>query len=169
MPKKKNLLSKPAALVLIILMMASTIAMIVGIFLQPSNKIELPQNRIIKYKLSETQVKELLRGYYTVLEYDYPSYCLDCTTFLNNLEYWTMSSDNQMYLQEIQVDSSSSSKLTIVSLRGQKTIYDPNVDEARETICDLLIEQSIFCLNLNMPEVENNSTGNSTIVNQTMG
>jgi len=142
----KKPMSKTIALVFVLLMMGGTIGMLVGAFLKSSDEVEIPQNRIIKYKLTEAQIKELLRNYQTVVEYEYSSGCLECGTLLTSLEQWTLSSDNQMYLQEIQSDTSSSSKLTIVSLRGQKTLYDPSQDDARNLICDLLISRSLFCV-----------------------
>jgi len=143
---KKKPMSKTVALVFALLMMGGTIGMIVGAFLSPSNEVEIPQNRIIKYKMTETQIKELLKNYQTVVEYEYSSGCLECGSLLTSLEQWTVGSDNQMYLQEIQTDTSSSSKLTIVSLRGQKILYDPSQTDAKDIICDLLISRSLFCV-----------------------
>jgi len=142
-PKKP--MSKTIALVFVLLMMGSTIGLFVEIILRPSNQVEIPQSRVIKYHLTEAQVKILLANYQTILEYNYPPNCFDCNSFLTSLEQWTMSSDDQIYLQEIQIDGSSS-KLTIVSLRGQKTLYDPTKDDARAEICDLLISRSLFCI-----------------------
>ncbi len=147
MSKKKAKLSKPVAIILVLLMMGSTIGMLLSIFLNPSEEIELP-NRITKYKLTDPQIKELINNYHTVIEYEYPSGCLECGTLLNSLEYWTSSSENQIYLQEIQIDTGSSSKLTIISLRGQETLHNPSQDEARDTICDLLISRSLFCVEI---------------------
>lgn len=121
--------------------------MIAGILTKPDT-IKIPENKIIKYKLTDSQVKELLKNYYTVVEYEYPSGCIECGNLVTSLEQWTMSSDNQIYLQEIQTDTSSSSKITVISLRGQKTLYDPNQDDARNDICELLITSSLFCVKI---------------------
>jgi hypothetical protein len=151
MPKKKKAkLSKPVAAILIVLMMGSTIGMFASVFMKPSEEIELPNNRIIKYRLTEVQLKKLIGQprYQTVIEYEYPSGCLECGTLLNNLEYWTMNSDNQIYLQEIQRDDISSSKLTVISLRGQEIIHNPELGESQDTICELIISSPLFCLEL---------------------
>ena len=144
----KKPMSKTIALAFVILMMTGTIGMLAGAFLNSSDEVEIPQNRIIKYKMTEAQIKELLKNYQTVVEYEYSSGCLECGILLTSLEQWTMGSDNQMYLQDIQSDTSSSSKLTVVSLRGQKTLYDPSQDDARNVICDLLISRSLFCIDV---------------------
>jgi len=109
-------------------------------------KSEVLTNRIIEYRLTEVQIKELLRNYKTVIEYEYPSYCSECSSFLNSLEYWTLNSDDQIYLQKIEIDGASSSKLIIKSLRGEQILYDSSIDEAREVICELLVSTSPFCL-----------------------
>lgn len=146
--KEKKPMSKTVALIFVLLMMGSTIGMFVNILLQPSDKVEIPQNRIIHYRLTEVQAKALMSNYQTIVEYDYPSVCVECGFLLTSLEQWTMNSDDQIYLQEIQSDSSSSSKLTITSLRGQKMLYDPNLEDARNEICDILISRSLFCVEI---------------------
>ncbi len=144
--EKKQKMSKLIAILFVVLMLGTTIAMFVDVFLKPSDKVEIPQNRVIHYQLTEAQVKALISNYQTVLEYEYPSGCLKCGSLLTTMEQWTMSSDNQMYLQEIQKDTSSSSKLTITSLRGQKILYDPTQEDARNDICEMLISRSLFCV-----------------------
>ncbi|MBD3155636.1 MAG: hypothetical protein GF368_03195 [Candidatus Aenigmarchaeota archaeon] len=147
---KKSKISKPVAIILIILMLGSTIGMFASIFLNPEEEVELPNNKIIKYRLTEAQVKKLIGDprYKTVIEYEYPSGCLECANLLNNLEYFTMNSENQIYLQEIQKDGISSSKLTVTSLRGQEILYNPTTEEALDIICELIISSPLFCLNL---------------------
>lgn len=145
--EKKAKLSKPVAIIFIILMMGSVIAMIVEIFFkQPP--IEPPPQKIIKYRMSETQLKLLLGNYYTIIDYEYPSACVECGIIATEMEKWALSSDNQIYLQEIQSDTASSSKLTVMSLRGQNTIYEPTQEDARQLICDLIISRPLFCLNI---------------------
>jgi len=139
-------MSKTIAILFVILMMGSSIGLLAEIFLKPSEKVELPESKIIKYSLTEVQAKELLKNYYTVVKYEYPSGCVECGKFVASLEQWTVNSDNQIYLQEIQTDTSSSSKLTITSLRGQKIFNDPVQEDARDGICDLLISRSLFCV-----------------------
>jgi len=56
-------MSKTVALMFVLLMMVGTIGMLVDAFLKPSDEVEIPQNRIIKYKLTESQIKELLKNY----------------------------------------------------------------------------------------------------------
>ncbi|MEM5793347.1 MAG: hypothetical protein QXY45_03260 [Candidatus Aenigmatarchaeota archaeon] len=145
MPKKeKPKISKTVALFFILLMLGSTIGLVIEIFLKPSGKIEIPANRVLKYKLDDNQVKVLLKNYQTVIEYEYPDNCLECSTLITSLETWATSSDNQIYLQELS--GSNINKLTITSLRGQKILYDPTPEEARSDICELIINRPIFCL-----------------------
>jgi hypothetical protein len=163
-PKKKSSLLKFGAIVFGLLMMGTTIGMFVGLFTAPKEQaVDVPNSKVINYRLTEAQVKKLLLEYYTVVEYEYPSYCLECTNFKSYLEYLTMSSENQVYLQEIEVDSSSPVKMKVTSLRGQEIIHDPNMEEAKEAICEMLIRSSLMCLELNIPEDMNTSSE----VNQT--
>jgi len=143
---EKPRMSKTIALIFIILMMGSSLIAIIEIFFQPSTKVEIPSNRIIKYRLEEPQLKELIKNYKTTIEYEYPSNCIECGKLLSSLESWVTNSDDQIYLQEIEVKSSSSSKMIITSLKGQKILYDPTLDEARDDICEILISRPLFCL-----------------------
>lgn len=144
----KKPMSKIVAIFFSLLMLGSVIGIFLGIILNKEEKVEVPQNKIIKYRLTEAQTKELLNNYYTVIEYEYPSGCYECGSMLTSLEQWTMSSDNQIYLQEIQTDTSSSIKLTITSLRGQEILHNPSQEDARNDICELLISRSLFCVSV---------------------
>jgi len=148
-------MSKVVALLFVMLMMVGTIGMFISVLLKPSDKVEIPGSRLITYRLTEVQLKEIIKNYYTNVEYVYPSGCMECGVILNSLEYWTAMSDNQIYLQEVQDDSSSSSKLTVTSLRGQEILHNPNEDEIKNDICDMLIDRSLFCLEINISENQN--------------
>ena len=145
MAKKQNKTGKIIAILFVILMLGSTMAMFVEVVLKKSEEIQLPPSRVVKYRLTEDRIKLLLGKYYTVVEYDYPSACIECGSLLTSLEQWATSSDSQIYLQEVQSDASSST-LSMISLRGQKTLYDPKIDETRNEICSLLVSRSLFCL-----------------------
>jgi len=136
---------KIIALFFIVLMFGSTFAYgIMSLFSQPTNQLQMPQDKVLNYELNEQQRTYLLRGYYTLVEYRYPSGCLECIDMKKELERITVNSDGQIYLQEIL--SSGTEKITITSLNGAKTITKPTVNQTQEAVCDILLQRPIWCV-----------------------
>ena len=126
-------------------MFGSTFAYgIMSLFSQPTNQLQMPQDKVLNYELNEQQRTYLLRGYYTLVEYRYPSGCLECIDMKKELERITVNSDGQIYLQEIL--SSGTEKITITSLNGAKTITKPTVNQTQEAVCDILLQRPIWCV-----------------------
>ena len=136
---------KIIALFFIVLMFGSTFAYgIMSLFNQPSDQLQIPQDKILNYELNEQQRTYLLRRYYTLVEYRYPSGCIECVDMRGELEKITMNSDGQIYLQEILSDGSD--RITITSLNGAKTITKPSINETQEAICNILLQRPIWCV-----------------------
>jgi hypothetical protein len=136
---------KIIALFFIVLMFGSTFAYgIMSFFNQPSDEVQIPQDKILNYELNEQQKTYLLRRYFTLVEYRYSSGCLGCIDMKNELERITMNSEGQIYLQEILSDGSD--KITITSLNGAKSITNPTVNETQEAVCNLLLQRPIWCV-----------------------
>jgi len=136
---------KIIALFFIMLMFGSTFAYgIMSLFNQPSDQIQIPQEKILNYELNEQQRTYLLRRYFTLVEYRYSSGCLDCIDMKTELERITMNSEGQIYLQEILSDGSD--KITITNLNGAKSITSPTVNETQEAVCNLLLQRPIWCV-----------------------
>ena len=126
-------------------MFGSTFAYgIMSLFSQPTNNLQIPQDKILNYELNEQQRTYLLRNYYTLIEYRYLSGCLECIDMKNELEGITMRSDGQIYLQEIL--SEGSERITITSLNGEKTIIEPTINETQKAVCNLLLQRPIWCV-----------------------
>jgi len=136
---------KIIALFFIMLMFGSTFAYgIISLFNQPTDQFQTPQDKIITYELNEQQRTYLLQRYYTLVEYRYPSGCLECISMKNELERITFNSDGQIYLQEIL--SSGTEKVTITSLKRAKTISKPTVNETQEAVCDIMLQRPMWCV-----------------------
>lgn len=145
--KLKMSSQKLIALVFIILMFGSTFAFaMLNVFRTPEQTIEIPDKRIINYRLNEQQRSYLLQGYYTLIEYTYFTGCLECANTKNKLEQITLNSDNQIFLQELVSTESVSSSLSISSLKNQKTLSNPSDEEIESTVCDILINRPLWCI-----------------------
>jgi hypothetical protein len=126
-------------------MFGSTFAYgIMSLLGEKQNQSQIPQDKILNYRLNDEQKNYLMQKGYTLVEYDYFSGCLDCIGVKSNLERITQNSDGQIYLQEIV--SEGLNKISIVSLNGQKTINKPTVNQTEEAVCNLLLQRPIFCL-----------------------
>jgi len=137
---------KTMALVFILLMFGSTFAYaILSSFTGQNEEIQIPQESILNYELNEQQRKYLRSRGYTLIEYSYPTGCLECIDVKNKLEQITQDSEGQIYLQELTVVGSSS-KFTVTSLNGQKILNNPSVEEIETTVCDLLMNRPLWCV-----------------------
>ncbi len=126
-------------------MFGSTFAYgLMSLFNQPTDQIQIPQDKILTYELTEQQKTYLLRRYFTLIEYRYSSGCMDCISMKNELERITLNSDGQIYLQEIL--SEGSDGVTITSLNGAKTITNPTINETQEAVCNLLLQRPVWCV-----------------------
>jgi len=119
---------------------------IMNAFRNPEETIIIPNQKIIDYELNDQQRKYLLQRGYTLMEYRYFTGCLDCITMKNDLERITQNSDDQVFLQEILLTDNTTSSLTVTSLRGQKISDNLSNTEIEKIICNLLINQPIWCV-----------------------
>jgi len=141
-----NKKEKIIAFFFVILMSGSAITFALQyIFGEKEQPVQIPQEKILNYELNEQQKNYLLGKGYTLIEYSYPTGCLECIDVKNNLEKITQISDNQIFLQEL-TKGGEVAKLTIVSLNGGKTLNNPTVKETETSICDLLIKRSLWCV-----------------------
>ena len=135
---------KIVALFFIVLMFGSTFAYgIMSLFNQPTEQLQIPGEKIINFELNKGQRSYLMRRGYTWVEYRYSSGCLECIDVRENLEKLTMTSDGQIYLQELLSDEN---KITVTSLNGQKSVTNPTIDQTEDEICNLLMQRSIWCV-----------------------
>ena len=137
------------ALIFVLLMAVSSVGTLIMNIPKPSNEqVQIPKEKILNYKLSEQQRKYLLSQYFTLVEYSYPSVCFNCTNQMKKLEQLTQDSDNQIFLQEIPSDNVTQIVVTIASLRGQETLYDPTEQEIQDKLCELLLTRPLFCVQI---------------------
>ena len=135
------------ALIFIILMFGSTFAYaILNAFMAPEQTTQIPNQRIINYRLNEQQRSYLLQRGYTLIEYSYFTGCIECANIKNKLEQITLNSDDQIFLQELISTESVSTSLSIASLKDQKTLYDPTDEEIESIVCDILINRPLWCI-----------------------
>ena len=139
----KKLSRKTISLFFILIMFSSTLAYSLLSAFIPKEELKIPKERILNYELNTAQKSFLLRRGFTLIEYYYPPNCLNCTQIRDRLEEMTRTSNNQIFLQELNGESH---KVVITSFRGQKTLYDPDVKTLETTVCDLLAETPIWCV-----------------------
>lgn len=132
----------------ILIMVGSTVSYaILSIFGSSSNnQTQIPNQQILSYRLTPEQQRYLLQRYYTLVDYSYPSSCIDCGVQKSELERLTQNSDNQIFLQEVVSDEVTSPLVIITSLKGQKTISNYTSEEVQTTLCDLLISRPLWCV-----------------------
>jgi hypothetical protein len=135
--------SKTIALVFILLMFGSTFTYALLSSFGKNEEISIPQEKILNYELNEQQRKYLLSKGYTLIEYSYPTTCLDCISVKNYLERITQNSDGKIFLQELIRENH---KVTITSWNGGKTINNPTSKEIEAALCNLLIEKPLWCV-----------------------
>lgn len=138
---------KSMAIVFILLMVGSTFtyALLNAFGKEGEEEIRVPNDKILNYELNEQQRKFLLTRGYTLIEYSYSSGCMECIDVKNNLERITQTSDGQIFLQEL-VKEGETSKVTITSLYGGKTLNNPTSKEVETQICDLLVQKPLWCV-----------------------
>jgi len=136
---------KLIALIFIILMFGSTFAIFIT-FRAPEETIQIPDQKIINYRLNEEQRSFLLQRGYTLMEYSYFTGCLECANIKNKLEQITLNSDDQVFLQELVSTESVSTSLSIASLKDQKTLDNPTDEEIESTVCKIVINRPLWCI-----------------------
>ncbi len=137
---------KFVALFFIFLMVASTIAFaFISSRRTPEQEhVEIPTQRIIDYKLSDSQRQILLSNGYTLIEYEFPTACLDCGPIKSRLENIAQTSNNQIFLQEFI--GSAQQKVTMTSLNGQKILEDEFTEDDINIVCEILVQEPLWCI-----------------------
>jgi hypothetical protein len=136
------------AIVFILLMLGSSIGAMVSTFINNTDSdINIPSERILTYKLSELQKRELLNRGFTLVEYDYPEACLSCEQQKNLVEGWVLQSDNQIYLQE-GFSSGTITGVQIDSFKGSESLTDPANEEIKTALCELMAQRAFWCVEI---------------------
>ncbi|MCX8179553.1 MAG: hypothetical protein N3E38_02330 [Candidatus Aenigmarchaeota archaeon] len=143
MKVKKITKQKVLSIIFILILLGSVLAYAIIGFFGNKNQSFLPENRIINYKLNQNQVMLLVSYYFTVVEYNYTSDCLECLEVKNRLEELTQNSEGQMYLQEILVETKPT--LYIVNAFNETLIEEPTVSQAVNAVCDSLFSTPVWC------------------------
>lgn len=137
---------KMISLGFIILLFGSTVAFaFLNAFRNPTGMaVQVPQEKILNYELSEEQRRYLLSRYFTLVEFYYPMNCLDCGDERMELEGMAQNSEGQIFLQELVSDGNMT--LVITSRKGQKRLEDPSLEEMSSMICELLLSKPLWCV-----------------------
>jgi hypothetical protein len=139
---------KIVAIFFILLMVGSSIgAMVVSILGPKDEGLQIPSERILKYRLTDQQKAELIKRGFTIVEYEYPETCFECEQQKSTLESWTAQSDNQIFLQEMSSPVSTTT-VSVMSFRGSQTLTDPTDDEVSALLCDMMAQKTFWCVDL---------------------
>ena len=137
---------KMIAFFFIILMSGSAVTFALQyIFGEKEEPVQIPQEKILSYELSEKQKQYLLPKGYTLILYSYTTGCLECINTKKDLERMTQDSDGQIFLQEV-VKNEGVPMASIISLNGGKTINSPTSNELENVICDVLVQRPLWCV-----------------------
>ncbi|MEM5801704.1 MAG: hypothetical protein QW474_01650 [Candidatus Aenigmatarchaeota archaeon] len=131
------------AIVFILILVGSSVAYGIIALFRPKNDFSIPKERILNYKLNKIQVDLLVNNYFTVIEYNYTSSCIECIQIKNYLEDLTQNSDGQIYLQEILVNDKNS--IHIINLLNETLIEEPNISQTINAVCDNLLSTPLWC------------------------
>ena len=144
--KTKKETRKAVALFFIIIMLGSTFTYaLFSIFSPTQSNLNIPNERILNYKLSDQQRQVLISKGYTLVEYYYPSNCFECLEVKQVLEDVTKNSEEQVFLQELE-ENTNNTILTITNILNQTTIENPTPKEAMTTLCNFLINTPLWCI-----------------------
>lgn len=136
---------KVGAIFLIFIMGFSTIAFA---FLQtvmspPRQEVRLPGSNIIDYELTIEQERLALNLGRTVATFYYYNGCLECTEQLAFLEYMTNEFSDQVIVEKILTEKTTS--LSITSYNGQELLNDATQEEMFDAFCELMTKPPIVC------------------------
>ena len=133
------------AMFFIFLMVGSTLAYsILQVFSPSEPGIELPEGNIIDYELTSEQEIRLLTNGKTILRFEYYLTCVECLDQKTLLEGLTNQFSNQILLQEILTDDSTS--LTITSRYGQEDLKNITQDTVIDSLCSLMADPPVGCI-----------------------
>lgn len=141
-----------AALFIGVIMIGSTFAFALLSFSQNSSQqqgLEIPQERILDYRMSGQVVEVLSSNGFTVVEYTYPENCFECLGVKDVLEDATNNANGQVFLQEITTTNSSA--VPIVKIENlytatQKALVNPTSENVSVEVCNALTSPGVWCL-----------------------
>jgi hypothetical protein len=145
--KLKFTSKKIISLIFIFLMAGSTFAYaILSAFKNPEEEVKIPNQRIIDFELNQQQRSYLLQRGYTLIKYEYYNGCMECANTKNSLESLTNNADNQIFLQEIASDQTSTQNVIITNFKGEKTLKNPSNLDLQTNICNLITNKPLWCV-----------------------
>ncbi len=150
MSKLKLDTKRIAAIVIGVIMLGSTFAFALLSVFNPTNQqqSEIPEERILNYKLTNEQARTILQNGLTLVEYSYSENCIECLEVKNVLEDATNNAEKQIFLQEIISNNVSANSVTILNAYTQtaKILKDPKVDNVTLEVCQALTSPTVWCL-----------------------
>ena len=144
--KLKFTSKKIISLIFIFLMAGSTFAYAILSAFKTEEEVKIPNQMIIDFELNQQQRSYLLQRGYTLIKYEYYNGCLECANTKTSLESLTNNADNQIFLQEILSDQSSTQTVTITSFKGEKTLKNPSNLDIQTNICNLITNKPLWCV-----------------------
>lgn len=109
-------------------------------------QVELPQELVLDYRLSQAQFEDALSRGFTVATYKYDTDCLVCSEEMRLLEDFVLSQEfrGQIILEEVRSDGES--ELEVASFLGRKNIDEINSDSVKQVFCDLVANPPLSCV-----------------------
>lgn len=135
---------KVAAMFLIFIMVFSTFAFtLLQSINPPQGEVKLPEGNIVKYELTIEQEKLALNLGKTIAKFYYYNGCLECASQLGFLESAANQFSDQVIVEEILTDKTTS--LSITSYYGQRMLTNATQEQMLDAFCELMIKPPIIC------------------------
>ncbi len=113
---------------------------------QNQQQTQLPNTNIINYDLSPAQKTVLFQQYKTLMIFQYPSNCNNCSQIQSLVESFVTNSQfsSQLFLEELSGTQSPPS-LSILSNYGQDTLTNITQDMITQDLCKIVSQPPTFC------------------------
>jgi thiol-disulfide isomerase/thioredoxin len=106
-------------------------------------RVEVPTGNIVKYRIQQDQEERLVQEGKTVVTFTYTRECNDCKKLINFLEQVANSYRDQIFLVEVEGNSTS---IFIKSRNGQRIIGSITEERITKLLCDLMVQPPSSCV-----------------------
>lgn len=105
----------------------------------------LPSSYIVNGKLSDTQEQLIEQNQGTVVQFYYSGDCLECLQQRSTLESVVSQNNGQIYLEEIQTQSTPAQNIIMKSYKDSKFLTNASLNDIQNAFCDVLLYPPADC------------------------
>jgi len=123
-------------LFLVLILFLSSLAYNYAIFFNYNKRVEIPKEKILN-KISEEERNLALQYGYTLIYYNYSNEYDEIKNYLESLTY-----DKAIIL----ILNRGEEKIIVESLKGNRELYKPSLNETFNLVCEIAIDSPLDCL-----------------------